>query len=35
MATQLGLNCASDRRNIGVEACNVPLGQKKDISKHH
>ena len=29
MATQLGLNCASDRRNIGVEACNVPLGQKK------
>lgn len=29
MATQLGLNCASDRRNIGVETCNVPLGQKK------
>lgn len=29
MATVLGLNCASDRRNIGIESCAVPLGQKR------
>lgn len=29
MATQLGLNCQADRRNIGVEACVVKAGQKK------
>jgi len=29
MATLLGLNCQSDRRNIGVEACTVKSGQKK------
>lgn len=29
MATQLGLNCSADRRNIGVEACTVKAGQKK------
>jgi hypothetical protein len=29
MATQLGLNCSADRRNIGVEACTVKSGQKK------
>lgn len=28
MATVLGLNCASDRRNIGIESCTVQLGQK-------
>lgn len=29
MATQLGLDCPANRRNIGVEACTVKSGQKK------
>lgn len=29
MATQLGLDCQANRRNIGVESCTVKSGQKK------
>jgi len=29
MATQLGLDCQADRRNIGIESCTVAAGQKR------